>query len=336
VVEQKWIVSGSNRHGLPTEFAERILVALITVTAESDFIDRKVPISIYRMLKMQGLSPGKIAYDKVRTALKQLASVLIYSESAFYDKETDTRITTEKGFHIIDDFQLQRRSKNGQSTREGNSYIVWSETIWRSFKSGYIKRLDTDFYYSLDGTLARRLYRFLDKRMAYQDRYEIDIFDLAARLGMTIYKYPSQIARKLQPAFDELSDRGYLVSAERVKVGKYHRVRFVRKSDLYELPCEPKLSSEIDDDDEPEIILDETLSQTWIEILAELQQHLPNNTHYMIVGSTLVEIDGDEAVIACDARYADFLKMRLADKILSRLQSYLGLEVKTIRIVEPA
>jgi hypothetical protein len=153
---------------------------------------------------------------------------------------------------------------------------------------------------------------------------------------MTIYKYPSQIARKLQPAFDELSDRGYLVSAERVKVGKYHRVRFVRKSDLYELPCEPKLSSEIDDDDEPEIILDETLSQTWIEILAELQQHLPNNTHYMIVGSTLVEIDGDEAVIACDARYADFLKMRLADKILSRLQSYLGLEVKTIRIVEPA
>lgn len=35
ILEQKWIVSGSAKFGLPTEFAERVLVGLMTLTANS-------------------------------------------------------------------------------------------------------------------------------------------------------------------------------------------------------------------------------------------------------------------------------------------------------------
>lgn len=42
VLEQKWVVSGSPSSGLPTEFAERVLVALMALTAEERFSDRKV------------------------------------------------------------------------------------------------------------------------------------------------------------------------------------------------------------------------------------------------------------------------------------------------------
>jgi hypothetical protein len=93
-------------------------------------------------------------------------------------------------------------------------YIVWGERIWDSFQAGYIKNLDVEFYYALENTLARRLYRFLDKRMHYQDSYQIDIFDLAARMGMKPYPYASHLARKLKPAFDELQSRGFLARVE--------------------------------------------------------------------------------------------------------------------------
>lgn len=53
--------------------------------------------------------------------------------------------------------------------------------------------------------------------MHYQDEYQIDVFDLAARLGMKEYRYPSDLVKKLKPAFNELIERNYLASAEAIR-----------------------------------------------------------------------------------------------------------------------
>jgi hypothetical protein len=97
-------------------------------------------------------------------------------------------------------------------------------------QSGYLKRLDLRFFFSLQTPGARRLYRFLDKKIHTKPRLEIDIFQLSQQLGMAYYRYPAKVKEKLQPGIDELIDRGYLASAEMVKVQGYTRMRFVKGS----------------------------------------------------------------------------------------------------------
>jgi plasmid replication initiation protein len=238
VIEQRWIVSGNSTFGLPTEFADRVLVALMYITSKENLKhhqpDRRVPFTTYRILRLLGLTLNQRNYAAVEKALQQLVGVTIYSEDAFWDHRVQRRITSKKGFHILEEFWLKTFEGDDDTRTEAErqegitGYVVWGERIWDSFQAGYIKNLDVEFYYALENTLARRLYRFLDKRMHYQQSYQIDIFDLAGRMGMKPYAFASQVARKLKPAFDELIERGFLARAEIVRAGDFTRVRFQR------------------------------------------------------------------------------------------------------------
>src|SRR5947199_393805 len=48
--QQRWIVRGDSEVGLPNEFDERVYVALMKVTKDQSFADRKVSFSVYRLL----------------------------------------------------------------------------------------------------------------------------------------------------------------------------------------------------------------------------------------------------------------------------------------------
>lgn len=351
VLEQKWMVSGSAAFGLPTEFAERVLVSLMSLTARDGFTERKVPFTIYRVLKMLGLSHNQRNYQAVEHALQQLVGLTIYSEGAFYDKVNDKRITSKKGFHILEEYWLKsHESDDGDGEAERvQGYVVWSERIWANFKAGYIKNLDTEFYYSLQNPIARRLYRFLDKRMHYQDEYQIDVFDLAARLGMSSYRYPSDVTHKMKPGFDELLERGYLQSAEAIKVGKFTRMKFVRSEHVQpalddeetapqalemgeDIIGELTASAETLEDLYARYSTSDTLRRAWKDILREFEIALPGATYNMVMDTALVDIEDEEAVIAVNPRYQDFIEIRLQKQILSKLKLHLGVQVTTIRL----
>src|SRR5215204_1192006 len=111
VIQQNWTVAGNVSHGLPTEFADRVLVALMYITTQEHLkqgnADRRVPFTIYRIIKLVGLSRNQRNYAAVEKALQQLAGVTIYSENAFWDHRLKKRVTTKKAFHIIEDFWLR-------------------------------------------------------------------------------------------------------------------------------------------------------------------------------------------------------------------------------------
>lgn len=357
VLEQKWQVSGNARFGLPTEFADRVLVALMVIAAKEHFNDRKVPFTIYRVLKLVGLSHNQRNYAAVEKALQQLVGVTIYSEGAFWDHAQQKRVTTKKGFHVLEEFWLKSfEDDDSVAEAEGvNGYVVWGERIWQSFQAGYIKNLDIDFYYSLENTLARRLFRFLDKRMHYQDTYQIDIFDLAARLGMKPYRYPSHLARKLKPAFDELQKQGFLEGAEVIKVGNYTRVRFVR-SRTRRLQTWPENAVEAATDvskdtgeDIPAYTLSELLEalyarydtseplkRVWAAVLQEYERTLPAGTYTMIADSALLDVEDDVAVIAVTKRHRDWIERQMDRQIRSLLNQHLRTEarVRALHLVE--
>jgi plasmid replication initiation protein len=230
---QRWIVRGLSGIGLPTEYDERVLVALMAITSSHGFEDRKVPFSVYQVLQVMGLTDSKRDYENIERSLERLVGVTIFAEGAFWDNGEKSWVKIKTGFHIIEKFWLRYLEEDEQVLEEElvPGYITWSEDIWKSIQDGYIKNLDLAFYYSLQSPMARRLYRFLDKRMAYRAQFEIDIFEMASRLGMTHYAYPSKVLEKLQPALDELMERGFLVGAEVVKVKKYTRMHFTRATE---------------------------------------------------------------------------------------------------------
>ena len=352
ILEQKWLVSGSAALGLPTEFAERVLIALMSLTAREGFTQRKVPFTIYRILKIVGLTHNQRNYRAVENALQQLVGVTIYSEGAFYDKTKDKRITTKKGFHLLEEYWLKSQETDaGVVEAEGvQGYIIWSERIWENFKAGYIKNLDTEFYYSLENTLARRLYRFLDKRMHYQNEYQIDVYDLAARLGMMPYPYPSRVVQKLQPAFDELLARDYLASAEAIKVGKYTRIKFVRSrtappalNDAADAPEGAQMAlngSEGMDTSEDAIAAllerygtSKALRAIWTDILREFEIALPWESYSLIRDSLLLDIEDAEAVLGVTSTGQEWIEKRIKNQVLSKLSLRLKEQVVAIRFV---
>lgn len=346
LIEQKWTVSGSAKFGLPTEFAERVLVGLMTLSARENFRDRKVPFTIYGILKLLGLTHNKRNYKAVEKALQQLVGVVIYSEGAFFDKDQQKRVTSKQGFHILEEFWLKSfESDPDVIAEEGvNAYLVWSEQMWKNFQAGYIKQLDLQFYYSLESTIARRLYRFLDKRMYYQDKYEIDIFDMAARIGMMSYPYPSDLARKLKPAFEELKANGFLEEAAVIKVGRFTRVRFIRTR-----PKQIALWDENAPQAEPQVapklisqplaaLLSEyktppELTATWEAILQQLAATMNSESYRMMANSALLTVSGDEAFIAVDERNKGWIERQLRRKLLSLLSVGREQRIREIRFI---
>lgn len=235
---QRWVVSGDSVLGLPNEFDERVYVALMAITAQQGFTSRKVPFSVYQVIKLIQQSTGRRSYEFVEQSLDRLKGITIKTKGAFFDNATRELVHTAMAFNLIDKYWISYREQDERIREEEGvpAYIVWGEDIWKSFQAGYIKDLDLAYFYSLELPTARRLYRFLDKRMHYQRTYEIDVLELASRLGMIRYGYASRAIRKLQPGIDELIETGFLREASFPEYEGYVRARFVRAP--HKLPAE--------------------------------------------------------------------------------------------------
>lgn len=323
-LSQTWIVRGAGGLGLPSEFGERLLIALMAISAEDNFASRTVNFSINDLIKRLGIAKNARHYRLIEDQLDRLVGVTIQSENAFWDHEGQERVTTRSAFHIIESLWL--RYRDGKSTKlpvedQVNAYIIWGEDLYRSFQAGYIKRLDLQFFYNLPTPLSRRLYRFLDKRMAYQDTYEIDIFDLANRMGCVRYEVPAQVIRLLKPAQEALVAQGFLESATVIKHGKYRRFRFKKASQVTEavVVSDTTATSNTaldhmdpsDDDPRPNEPADQAAQ--WQSVLDRLRLRLTKSTFdTWLQRTTIVRLDEQTLVVGVHNQYAkDWIENRL-------------------------
>ena len=366
---QKWIAYASSALGLPTELAERVLVTLITIAHEQEFAKQTV-FTVYRICKILGLAINKNSYTAVENALYQLAGLTIISEEAFYSKREKKRITTKTAFHIIEIVWLRHVTDDLVPELPGeNGYVVWNDVILSSMKAGYIKKLDGTVYFRLSSPLARTMYKMLDKQMHYRNSWEIDIFILASRLGMVKYKYPSKVIEKLQPAFDELIQDGFLESAEVVKRGKYTRVVFTKAVVSGWSEAEEPFPFEGDDDTDTSDTSASDASETtqtgetvsgviieqkdpwralyeaygtseehlsiWAQVLKALSASMPRSIFEQYIEHTqLLAIESNEAVVGVlYAESKDWLERQLGKRMLKTLNGQLSEKVGAIRFV---
>jgi hypothetical protein len=212
VLPASWMVAGHREHGLPTSTDERVYLVLLELTREAGFKSPTIHFSRYDICKRLGWHINSNAYTMLQAAFDRLIGATLTGKNAFWSPKSQSFLNT--AFHIIESYSINAEApgrKSQSQTELPLSWFKWSDVMFDSFQSGYIRTLDLDFALGLKSDIALRLYRYLDKK-SYDSResFEIELFNLGNHLGMKPTLYPSKLKERLQKAHDELIAKGFL------------------------------------------------------------------------------------------------------------------------------
>lgn len=221
LVNRTWIITGADKFGLPTSSDDEVLLGLLKLTADEGLQTRKVHFTRYELLRILRWTTEGRSYTRLQNALDRLSGVRIKATNAFYDNET--KLHSTRNFGIIDAYEIN----DGRDTRP--SFFTWSEVLFKSFQVGFIKKLDLDFYLDLESAVSKRLYRYLDKHFWYRSRMQVNLFTLAhEKIGVSRnYVYASSLRQQIEPALEELKEKGILSDYEFTGKGKSTEVVLV-------------------------------------------------------------------------------------------------------------
>ena len=230
-VTRKLTISASDHYGLPTALDDEVILGLIQLTGQNDFSSRHVFFSRYELIRLLGWRNEGKSYSRLETSLRRWLGVTFYYENAWWDKKAGAWVN--ESFHLLERVSLLGRAcRQARNTAEpALSTVLWNEVVFRSFWAGYLKRLDMELFRRLKSPVAKRLFRFLDKRFHHKTTWDFNLRELAhEHVGLSRSYDTGQLKRKLLPAIVELEENGYLRGAEpnnrfvRIKKGVWHVV----------------------------------------------------------------------------------------------------------------
>ena len=231
-------VTGSDEFGLPEYASEELLIALFHKASRDDFEARSVTAVPYELLQLMGWGTDGRAYERLKRALDQLAGVYITTNALW---NADSGTFSKAGFHILDNYEFVEDADSGRT----HLTVAWNERLFTIFQQSRFKRLDTRFFYDLPSPVSKRLYRWLDKHLRKDGHAEIDVLHLGhVKLEIShSKKYISQVMQVLEPALDELHERGYCTwSLEDSQTDSGKKLVF----DRMRTPAPPALTTEHD------------------------------------------------------------------------------------------
>jgi len=224
---QRLTISASDKYGLPTAIDDEVVLGLVQVTKAAGFSDRRVRFSRYELIHLLGWRDEGRSYRRLEQSLKRWLGVTLYYENAWRDNAQKRWVDAH--FHLLDELVLYRRTKPeaGVRTKAGHaalSSFTWNEVVFLSFQAGFLKQLDLSFYRGLKLAVAKRMYRFLDKRFHFSNelRFNLPVF-ACEHIGLSRRYDSAQLKRRLSPAIAELEHAGYLIPLAAGE--RFHRLR---------------------------------------------------------------------------------------------------------------
>jgi len=216
-ITRELTITGTDAHGLPTTLDDEVLLGLIQLTRLHGFVDRKVPFTRYQLIALLGWRDETRSYERLAASLTRWTGVTLHYRNAWWHKPR--RCWVDETFHVLDNVWLCHRRGveapgSGSTDERPLSAFVWNEVLFRSFQAGNLKAIDFEFFEGLDSAVARRLYRFLDKRFFHRPQWEFDLQELAwEHVGLSRSYDTASLKRKLRPALGELEAKGFLEPA---------------------------------------------------------------------------------------------------------------------------
>jgi len=238
-LEQHWLVTGSAKWGLPQSIDDDILLGLFYIASEDKFRSQTIQFSRYGLCQIMGWSRCGKNYERVEDGLRRLSTVKIEARQSFFDGRSKKYVS--RVFGLLDSYTLVECSKSESQNR---SSVRFSDVIWSSIEAENLKKIDLKIYYSLRSPIAKRLYRFLDKRRAKKTTFDLELESLASmNLGLSgeTRRYPSQLKQTLDRAHQELEKIGFLKDYSYFKGSNGNwRVRYNFSKETLALP-EPQV-----------------------------------------------------------------------------------------------
>lgn len=224
---QRLTISASDKYGLPTAIDDEVVLGLVQVTKAAGFSDRRVQFSRYELIRVLGWRDEGRSYRRLEQSLKRWLGVTLYYENAWRDNVQKRWVDAH--FHLLDELVLYHRTRpqTGIGAKGGHtavSFFTWNEVVFRSFQAGFLKQLDLAFYRGLKSAVAKRMYRFLDKRFHFSSelRFNLPVF-ACEHIGLSRHYDACQLKRRLSPAIAELEHAGYLTPLATGK--RFHGLR---------------------------------------------------------------------------------------------------------------
>jgi len=220
-VPQRWLVTGSDQHGLPTGPDNDILVALIESARRAGFKDKHISLrNAYTLLKSV-MHTGGTQYERFIRAIPRWATLSFHTEYTLRDPKNREHLERKRGFTLFQEYDViskEQRTKDTTPTGKRDpivfGYVTMSDRFYEMLRLGPLKDLDLRFYRALPNPVAKKLYRYLDKKRWYGGYFAIDAKKLLAKLGFeptAITSYPpNKVRNLLSAALDDLVARGFL------------------------------------------------------------------------------------------------------------------------------
>lgn len=217
MVTRQLTITASDQYGLPTALDDEVILGLVQISKLQAFSERRVSFTRYQLIQLLGWSDDGKSYERLEKSLNRWVGVTLYYKNAWWDKENQSWV--DEKFHIIDNVTLYDREKAALRRRSGQpgqgtlpfSTFLWNDVLFRSFKAGNLKSLDFDFYKKLDSSIAKRLYRFLDKRFFHRSRWEFNLKEMSwEHVGLSRNYDTANLKRKMRPGIRELEVKGFL------------------------------------------------------------------------------------------------------------------------------
>ncbi len=210
-ITRQLTITGSDAYGLPTALDDEVLLGLIQLSRLRQFADRTVRFTRYQLIQLLGWRHESKSYERIEASLNRWTGVTLYYQRAWWNKAKGCWV--DEKFHVLDNVRLFHREEAGMSADEEStgSVFVWNDVIFRSFQAGNLKSIDFDFFRELRSAIARRLYRFLDKRFFRRSRLEFELREFACEhAGLSRNYDTANLKRKLRSGIAELERHGYL------------------------------------------------------------------------------------------------------------------------------
>ena len=218
-ITRKLTITASDQYGLPTAPDDEILLGLLQLSRIQDFEGPTVSFTPYQLLKVLGWSISTNNYRRLKESINRWLGVTLYYENAWRDKKTGQWI--DASFHFLEQVEFYKPGQESKLSPDGLSVFKWNDLVFRNFQEGNLKILDFHLYRALDGSITKRLFRFLDKRFYLRKKLTFDLEAFACeKIGLTrpikmkAANRPTtdiaQIKRRLLKAIQELESINYI------------------------------------------------------------------------------------------------------------------------------
>ena len=242
LVSRTLTVAGTQKHGLPTAIDDEVLLALIQISSARGFPQR-VKFSRYEVLNILNWDHSGKSYKRLEEAIDRWTSISLDYENAWREKGLDGKDNSwvDAKFHIIESAKFHRRQDKNSPD---HCMIKWGDYIQQSFSAGNVKKLNFAFMRDLKSPIAKRIYRFLDKRFWHKRRWQFDLKEFAfEKIGLSRKLNVGQIKQKLEKPIKELVDQAFIRPAQRHE--RYEKARVGEWFIIFEAALSKKKQKEL-------------------------------------------------------------------------------------------